>query len=111
MTGELHCIVRLIVLKVNWTGELFANFRMNKISQVQVFLVIAVLLQLLPTSSSLSSSQHGDFLETFLTQSHNSSVFSVFLGTGDEAAESADNDGRGHESDWFNFDKNIFRSS
>ena len=66
----------------------------------QVFLVVAALLLLLPTSGSLSSSQPEDFLENFLSlQSHNSSVLSAFFGTSEAEAESSDNDGIVQETD------------
>ena len=64
---------------------------MNKIPQV--FLVVTALLLLLPISGSLSSSESEDFLESFLSQSQNSSVLSVFFGTSDAEAESPDNEG------------------
>ena len=66
---------------------------MNKIPQV--FLVVTALLLLLPISGSFSSSDPEDFLESFLSQSNNSSVLSVFFGTADTEAESPDNDGEG----------------
>ena len=69
------------------------SFRMNRIPQV--CLVVAALLLLLPISGSLSSSDSGDFLENFLSQSHNSSVLSVFFGTEDAATKSPTDDGTG----------------
>ena len=61
----------------------------------RVFLVVAALLLLLPISGSQSSADSGDFLENFLSQSHNNSVLSVFFGTEDAATESPPNEGRG----------------
>ena len=67
---------------------------MTAVPPAQVFLLVAALLVLLPLSGSQSSSEPGDFLENFLSQSHNTSVWSAFFPAADGEAE---NNGTGLE--------------